>query len=82
MRQYNGVIGSQEVVQRVEVGMDTVYVRTGVERITINEQEFWQYDEVQYTLPEYIHIMQAAMNEKDAYQVEMDFRLTLLEMGM
>ena len=58
----NNVRGSQEIKpNRIEFNVDTVYVRTNIKRIDIdgceenNNNEFhgWEYDEIQYTYPEY-----------------------------
>lgn len=54
MKYFKGVRGTQEQVPVIEVNKDTVYVRTNIERIEEDEFKGWQYDEVQYSLQEYI----------------------------
>ena len=51
------VRGSQETVPALEVNIDTVYVRTGI--IAISEEGFngWEYDEIQYSIQEWIQLM-------------------------
>lgn len=51
------VRGSQETVPALEVNIDTVYVRTGI--IAISEECFngWEYDEIQYSIQEWIQLM-------------------------
>lgn len=45
--------GTMETCPPLEIGVDTVYVRENIKRVTIDEMEMWQYDETQYTLEEY-----------------------------
>jgi len=48
------VRGTQKTVKPVEVNVDTVYVRTNIERIEEEEFEGWEYDEESYSAKEYI----------------------------
>lgn len=63
MVEIKGVQGSQVSVPEVEVNIDTVYVRTNIQRMskvdehTQQKVEYWQYDEIQYTNQEWIQIL-------------------------
>lgn len=50
------VRGTQPQVKPIEVGTDTVYVRTNIESIIDKESDFtgWEYDEETYPLKEYV----------------------------
>lgn len=45
--------GTMEICLPLEIGVDTVYVRENIKRITFMEMEMWEYDETQYTVEEY-----------------------------
>ena len=49
--------GTQSEIKNIEIGIDTVYVRTNV--VAIDEVEFkgWEYDELQYKKDAYIEMM-------------------------
>ncbi|WP_042352246.1 hypothetical protein [Bacillus massiliigorillae] len=56
------VRGTQKEVKEIEVGKTTVYIRKNIERITVintndegeESNNYWQYDEEQYSKDEYI----------------------------
>lgn len=78
MQNYNGVIGSKESSKHVIVGKDTVYVHSNV--ITISEEEdLYQYDEIQYTKDEYIKLLSekndCVLNKTYTMQDVIDFML-------
>lgn len=54
MKTFQNVRGTQSNVPKIEVNVDTVYIRSNIERIETEEFVGWQYDETQYTLHEYI----------------------------
>ena len=54
MKIFNNVRGSQETVPQVEVNVDTVYIRSNIERIETEDFKGWEYDEVQHDLKDYI----------------------------
>lgn len=54
MKTFQNVRGTQSNVTEIEVNVDTVYVRSNIERIETEEFVGWQYDETQYTVREYI----------------------------
>ena len=45
-----------EIVQNVEVNVDTVYIRTNIVRIEEEEFKGWEYDEIQYGKNEYTEL--------------------------
>jgi len=51
------VRGTQKIVKSVEVNVDTVYVRTNIERIETDDFVGWEYDEEQYDKDEFIAII-------------------------
>ena len=52
MKQFLKVQGTQEKVANLEVNIDTVYVRSNIKRIETDDFKGWQYDEIQYSLPD------------------------------
>jgi hypothetical protein len=54
MKIFNKVRGTMKNVPNVEVNADTVYVRSNIVRIDSERFNGWQYDEIQYTLREYV----------------------------
>ena len=54
MKTFQNVRGTQSNVPEIEVNVDTVYVRSNIERIETEDFTGWQYDETQYTVREYI----------------------------
>lgn len=69
MKVLENVRGSMVEVPSLELGVDTVYMRSNV--IRIDEEEFngWQYDEIQMTTDEYI---EKIAKEKDMLQDAVD----------
>lgn len=63
MIEYKGVRGTQETVPEIEINVDTVYVRTNIQRKSeqlegIEEPfNYWEYDEKQYTLREWNQVL-------------------------
>ena len=62
MREIKNVQGSQETVQALEIGVDTVYVRSNIVPVDTENFKGWQYDEIQYSKDEYIAYI-ATQNE-------------------
>ena len=50
MQTFKNVQGSKESAEPIIFGKDTVYVHTNIRQ----EQDFWVYDEEQYTYQEYL----------------------------
>lgn len=57
MLQIKNVQGTMETVQEVEFNVDTVYVRTNIQRVETEDFTGWQYDEIQYDYKEYVAIL-------------------------
>lgn len=60
MVEYKNVHGTQETVPELEINIDTVYIRSNIHKTTVNmgedeHIEVWEYDEQQYTIPEYLN---------------------------
>lgn len=53
MKQYLKVNGTQENISNLEVNVDTVYIRSNINRIETEDFTGWEYDEIQYALNEY-----------------------------
>ena len=49
-----GVKGTQQTVPKLEVNVDTVYIRDNiVEKYDEENNKYWEYDEIQLTFSEY-----------------------------
>lgn len=51
------VRGTMKEVPEIEVNVDTVYVRTNIQRIEEEGFVGWEYDEVQYKKDEFIELI-------------------------
>lgn len=69
MKTFQNVRGTQSNVTEIEVNVDTVYVRSNVERIETEDFVGWQYDEIQYEVKEYIELI---ANENKDLKVRQD----------
>ena len=65
MKVFESVRGSMLEVPLLEVGVDTVYMRSNVIRIEEEEFSGWQYNEIQMSKDEYI---EKIAKEKDILQ--------------
>ncbi len=63
MKLFKKVRGSQEAVPKIEVNVDTVYIRDNI--ISISEDDFngFEYDEIQYKKNEYIETIRKENKE-------------------
>ncbi|PLR72335.1 hypothetical protein CYJ37_12325 [Bacillus sp. UMB0728] len=59
--------GSMDYVKEIEVNVDTVYVRSNIQRIETDEFVGWEYDEVQWNKDEYISYL---ANQNDINQLK------------
>lgn len=81
MKEIKQVRGTMTEVSLFEVSVDTVYIRTNVKRIEEDADEGfhgWEYDEVQYTLQEYIR----GINDLGQYVTDLELRLLEMELGV
>lgn len=46
--------GTQDQVNSIEVNVDTVYIRSNIQRVETEEFKGWEYEEKQYNKNEYI----------------------------
>lgn len=79
MKIFKDVRGSMDKVPTVEVNIDTVYVRSNIERVEEIDFSGWQYDEIQYDKNEYIEKL---TNEEDSSMLAMMVTLLMSEVDM
>ena len=54
MIQLKSVKGTQLYVPRIEINIDTVYIRENIkEKYDEENHRYWEYDEIQLSIPEY-----------------------------
>ena len=75
------VRGSAAQAQPLIIGKDTVYVHTDITPVE-GEEGLFQYHEVQYEKDEYIKMLAEQSNLQDNYLLDVDYRLSLVEMGV
>ncbi len=51
------VRGTMKEVPEIEVNVDTVYIRSNIERIEEEDFVGWEYDETQYNKDEFIELI-------------------------
>ena len=73
------VRGTMKEVPEIEVNIDTVYIRSNIQRI--EEEDFigWEYDEVQYDKNKYIEQL---TNEEDAGMLALMVSMLMSEIDM
>lgn len=71
--------GTQERVNPVEANVDTVYIRTDIERIETEDFTGWEYDEVQIDKNEFISQM---TNVQDTQTMALLLSLLMSEVDM
>lgn len=77
-----GIIqGSAAQAEPLIIGKDTVYVHTNIKPVEDKEGVF-EYYEIQYEKDEYIKLMAEQSNLQDNYLLDLDFRLSLAELGV
>ena len=79
MKVFKNVRSTAEYVQSIDVNVDTVYVRSEIERIEEIEFSGWEYNEVQYNKDKYIEKL---TNEEDLGAMAMLLSITLSEVDM
>lgn len=76
MKELKGVQGTQAKVEEVEFNVDTIYIRSNIEKkIKIDEQtqekkEYWQYDEIQYSFNEYVALLNRKVESLEKENIE------------
>ena len=77
-----GIIqGSAAQAVPLIIGKDTVYVHTDITPVE-GEEGLFQYHEIQYEKDEYIELMAGQGILHDGYLLDLDFRLSLSELGV
>lgn len=77
MKELKGVQGTQAKVEEVEFNVDTIYIRSNIEKkIKIDEQtqekkEYWQYDEKQYSFNEYVALLNTKVESLEKENIEL-----------
>lgn len=79
MKVYNNVRSSAKHIPSVEVNVDTVYIRSSIEKVDEEEFKGWEYDEVQYTIREYLEKL---TNEEDASMLALMVSMLMSEVDM
>lgn len=79
MKVYNNVRSSARHIPSVEVNVDTVYIRSNIAKVEEEEFEGWEYDEVQYTIREYLEKL---TNEEDASMLALMVSMLMSEVDM
>ena len=75
------VRGSAAQAVPLIIGKDTVYVHTDITPVE-GEEGLFEYHEIQYEKDEYIKLMAEQSNLQDNYLLDVDYRLSLVEMGV
>ena len=81
MKDMGIVRGSAAQAVPLIIGKDTVYVHTDITPVE-GEEGLFQYHEVQYEKDEYIKMLAEQSNLQDNYLLDVDYRLSLVEMGV
>ena len=71
------VRGTMEKVPNVEVNVDTVYIRSNITKVEEEDFKGWEYDEIQYSVKEYIENLSAI---QDVQSMAMLISLLMSEM--
>lgn len=81
MKDMGIVQGSASQAVPLIIGKDTVYVHTDITPVE-DEEGLFEYHEIQYEKDEYIKLMAEQSNLQDNYLLDVDYRLSLVEMGV
>lgn len=79
MKIFNNVRSTTKNVPSVEVNVDTVYVRSDIQRIEEMEFNGWEYNEIQYCKNEY---MGKLANEEDTGMLALMVSMLMSEVDM
>lgn len=79
MKQFLNVQGSQEIVNEIEFNVDTVYVRSNIQRIETEDFAGWQYDEKQYGIREYLELMSGNQIKQNEQLLTADEKYKLID---
>lgn len=79
MKVFNNVRSTAKNVPSIEVNVDTVYIRSEIERIEEMEFSGWEYNEIQYPLQEYVETL---ANEEDTGMLALIVSMLMSEVDM
>lgn len=79
MKVFNNVRSTAKNVPSIEVNVDTVYIRSDIERIEEMEFSGWEYNEIQYPLQEYVETL---ANEEDTGMLALIVSMLMSEVDM
>lgn len=79
MKQFLNVQGSQEIVNEIEFNVDTVYVRSNIQRIETEDFAGWQYDEKQYGIREYLELISGNQIKQNEQLLSADEKYKLID---
>lgn len=79
MKVLNDVRSTAQRIPSVEVNVDTVYIRSNIVKVEEEEFEGWEYDEIQYTIREYLEKL---TNEEDASMLALMVSMLMSEVDM
>lgn len=60
MKYEKNVMSSAEIIQELEIGETTVYERSNVRKVKQEDGALWVYDEIQYSLHEYLKLIDSS----------------------
>ena len=75
------VRGSAAQAEPLIIGKDTVYVHSNIKPVE-DEEGVFEYYEIQYEKDEYIKMLAEQSILHDNYLLDLDFRLSLAELGV
>lgn len=81
MKDMGIVRGSAAQAEPLIIGKDTVYVHSNIKPVE-DEEGLFEYHEIQYEKDEYIKLMAEQSILHDNYLLDLDFRLSLAELGV
>ena len=79
MKIFQNIRSTAEYVPSIEVNIDTVYVRSNIEKIEEMEFSGWEYNEIQYAVREYLEKL---TNEEDSGMLALMVSVLMSEVDM
>lgn len=79
MKIFQNIRSTAEYVPNIEVNIDTVYVRSNIEKIEEMEFSGWEYNEIQYAIHEYLEKL---TNEEDSGMLALMVSMLMNEVDM
>jgi len=79
MKIFQNIRSTAEYVPSIEVNIDTVYVRSNIEKIEEMEFSGWEYNEIQYAVREYLEKL---TNEEDSGMLALMVSMLMSEVDM